>query len=149
MGRGAVVDTPYSGASSGYVANVTVEVDDGIIDMEPFFHIVGCHAGRIQNIHTDGIVAGGGIDFLESVTGLVVGPFAFAVLEYPDRHIAGFVQAEGHLVCLLVDADGRSEGRRGLGRIRLLRMVDSLGSAGEEQSRSRKDICYSFHNLVH
>ena len=120
MSRNAVVDTPGALFSATEIADVTVEIDQGIVYDEGLFDIIGSNTGRIHYLHADCVLAGGCEDAFIIVSGLPDGVFAFGIGKQPDGDYALVGNGEGDLVKFLIHAyygliDGSGGGSRSLG----------------------------------
>ena len=138
------VDMPVlgvlSGGTAGEEGDVLVVVGKRVVDMEGLLGVVGRHAGRVHDMHADGIVAGLGEDFLETVAGVVFAPGLIRSLENPDRDDTLGIHGESDLVDLLVHGDDGLV-RGSLGNLTLGRMVDLFLGAGENQRGGRENVC--------
>ena len=149
MTLGAVVDAPDTVAfrTSGNELNVLVEVDERIVDMEGFFHIVGSNTRSVHDLHPDFIVASVGENALQAIPGITVGIILrLAVVEEPNGNDTLGIYREGDLVGLLVYSDDRlihGSGGRSLG---LGRMMNRFLGAGSQGQNRREYIYESFHN---
>ena len=149
-----VVDAPLLrgvGKSASHERDVLVEVHDGVVDVEGLLDIVGGDAAGVHQEHPDGVVAGGGVGFLQAVTGGIDVPLAFLVLELPDGDdgLGTFGDGEGNEVGLLVHGDDRLY-RTGLHYAGLGGMYDLFRGAGSErcerEDRETEMLEYVFHD---
>ena len=137
MGLRVAVDVPGSLGEDGVVL---VEADQRVVDVESLLDIVRGHAGRVHDVHADGVVAGFSKDLLVAVAGVVLAPALVRSLEDPDGNDGLGVHGEGNLVGLLVYRDDGLKGRR-IDDLTLGRVVDFLLGAGENQDGGRENVC--------
>ena len=136
-----VVEAPHLGAAAGNLADVLVEVHDGVVHVEGLFHVVRRDAVGVHRVEADGVVAGAGEDALIGIAGLVFGPLALFVGQDPHGDDPLFVHGEGDLVGGLVHRDDRGISRRagdaGLGGV----FEAFLGTGGQHQGGRGQEIC--------
>ena len=102
MGFREAVNVPGALGKDG---EILVEVDDGVVNVEAFLHVVGRNAGSVHYLHANRVVAGRSEDSLVSVAALDILPGALGILEHPHRDNAGAFHGKGYLVGFLVYRD--------------------------------------------